>query len=501
MDLGSALIVFGLDIKLLQGIVNHLYENDPSLQKIEGENGRLRLELDAPAIETRSDGTFRLGVHLTGRLFIGEDADPRVFDAWVRLQPQTVTGDDGFPAGALRFDDVEDCVPLILRPIVTAVFQPDGFIGKVLANLTIPVFKDLLSSASEQLFPPDTELDINAFSTAFYLGRSTPLRRPFYIVAKTGDDQYAPQLDLDITYATVPALIAAVGLAGADPRPPADPSIVRPGTGLGLVTTKTLFDARFERESEAIKGQELEGLTMDRLEVAATDYGFDVEGEGHKTGAEVDFAGALMVQYRGGVGGELKMRSTVETDVDTAFWVDVLSVVAAIIPGLGWILGDIFIWGPTQEAPGKVEAALLEKFNEPLAEAAQKLATGFGIEDIPTSALLADVWFFDGNMAVAAAAFAGTQTAEVTAVTRDVAHVAAQPAGAGKHSNRRRPVTSVSEISLSSGHTLKPWQAGQLVKDRLVRIPGHHAVANALARNGIYLRSNPDDTGANNLLS
>jgi hypothetical protein len=498
MDFGSALLVFGLDIELLQGIVNHLYENDRSLQSIEGENGRLRLELDAPAVETRQD-SFRIGVHLTGRLFIGQESDPRVFDAWVRLKPEVVTGADGFPAGTLRFDEVEDCVPAILRPVVTSVFQPDGFIGKVLASLSIPVFADLLASANEQLFS-DVELDMAAFSTSFYLGRSTPIRRPLYAVTRV-DDHYEPELDLDITYATVPALMAAVGLAGSDPTPPGAPSIVRPGTGLGLVTTASLFRARFDRESESIKGTTLEGLTMDRLNVVSTDYGFDVDGEGHKTGAEVDFAGALMVQYRGGVGGEIKMRSTVETDVDTAFWVDVLSVVAAIVPGLGWFLGDIFIWSPVQEAPGKVEAALLDKFSIPLATAAQQVANSFGIENIPTSALLADVWFFDGNMSVAAAAFAGIRTAEVTSVSRDVAYVAAAPGGAGKHSNRRRPVVSVADITLSSGHTLKPWQAGQFVKDSLLRIPGHHAVSNALVRNGVYLRSNPDDTGSNNLLA
>lgn len=498
MDLGAALLLFGLDLQLLQGIVNQLYTDVPGLRTVTGPNGSFRLELDPPAIETRAEGEFRMGVHLTGRLFVGTSTDPLVFDTWVRLQPEIVTGADGIPAGALRFDAVEDVVPQAAEQAVADAFAPGGAVGALLASLTIPVFGDLLASANEQLFP-GAELDLAAFSTAFYLGHPAPMRRPVYEVERAGDG-YEPVLDLDITYATVPALVAAVALAGNDARPPESPSVVRPGTGLGLVTSAALLAARFAIESAAVIGTEMEGLTIDRFDVASTDYGFDVSGAGHKTGADVEFEGALIARYEGGVGGELGLTSTVETDVDTAWWVDLLSVVAAIVPGLGWFLGHIFIWGPERAAPGQVEQALLEKFGAPLAATAQQVATGFQIESIPTSALLADVWFFDANLAVAAAAFAGRQTREVHAVTRDTAYLARDPAGEGRHTNRRRPVPSVEEITLSSGHALKPWQAAQLVLDGLVTIPGHHAVSNPLARGGIYLRSDPDDTTSNNLL-
>ena len=45
------------------------------------------------------------------------------------------------------------------------------------------------------------------------------------------------------------------------------------------------------------------------------------------------------------------------------------------------------------------------------------------------------------------------------------------------------------------------WQAAQLVDKRLLVIPGHHVVHNALAREGVYLRSDPDETTSDNLLS
>lgn len=498
MDFGAALVLFGLDLDLFQGIVTFLYDVDPRFRTLEGEDGSFRLELEMPAIETRED-PFRMGVHLSGQLFLGTDPDPRVFDAWVRLVPEKVEGADGIPVGALRFEEVEEVIPAFAEAQVAQSFGPDGAIGEVLAAFEFPVFESLLRSAHEQLFGEGPELDPAAFETAFYLGHPAPIRRPLWDVGRVNGD-WGPVLDLDVSYATKPALIAAVSRADTDPLPPEAPSIVRPGTGLGLVTTFSLIQANLDRQSNELQGSEIEGLTIDRVEFDAADWGFDIDGEGHKTGAEIDFAGSLVARFIGGTGGRVVLRSTVEIDVDTAWWVDVLSALAIVVPVAGWILGDVFIWEPQREAPGKVESALLDKFSTPLAAAAQQVASSFQIALIPTSAFLADVWFFDGNMAVAAAAFAGKAGTEVWSVSRDVAYLTTNP-NDRRPSNRRKPVTSVADITLSSGHTLKPWQAGRMVQIGQLEIPGHHAVVNPKTTQGVYLRSNPDDRTSNNLLS
>ena len=59
---------------------------------------------------------------------------------------------------------------------------------------------------------------------------------------------------------------------------------------------------------------------------------------------------------------------------------------------------------------------------------------------------------------------------------------------------------SVDEITLGTGQSVAPWQAAQLVHDGLIALPGHHAVENPQARGGWYLRSNPNDTLADNLI-
>ena len=501
MDLGSALQLFGLDLGLLQGIVNFLHETLPAFRTIEDEDGAYRLALDPPQVEIRDDESgYRMGIHLVGQLFLGEEINPFVFDAWVRLRPEVGSDASGNPVGVLLFDAVEEVTPPIAEPLVAAAFGPDGVVGAALDTLQLDVFTALIASVNDQLFPNNPTVDVDDFSLAFYLGRPAALDRPVYDLGREGED-WIPLLQFEYTDATVPALVASVALAGETAVPPESPSIIRHGTGLGLITTDRLFESRFALESAALIGTEMQGLTIDRFTAETTDYGFLIDGAGHKTGADVTFSGSLMAHFEGGIGGQLTMRNNIETDVDTAWWVDLLGVVAAIVPVVGWILGDIFIWGPAAEAPEQVENALLDRFLTPLDSAAQSLASQFNISIIPTSAFLSDVWFFDGNMGVAAAAFAGRQTAGVQSVSRDIAYLAMDPAGAGRPSNRRRPVESVYEITLDDGRRLKPWQAGQLVEDGLLDIPGHHAVRNDLARNGIYLRSNPDELRSNNLLS
>ena len=498
MDTGSSLQLFALEVDLLQGVVNFLYDALPSFRTIEDPDGDYRLELEPPLVETRADGAFRMGIHMRGQLFLGTSPNAVLFETWVRLRPEVGADDDDNPVGVLVFDSVEEVIPPVAGPVVADAFGPGGTVASALDALKLDVFSALTKSVHDQLFP-GTPFDRDAFSVAFYLGRPASMARPIWQIRLDGD-HYVPDLDLDVSYATTPALVASVALTGQEPVPPGSPSIVRPGTGLALMTTALLFDLRFTIESATIPGTVLEGLTMDSFDASSTDYGFDITGAGHKTGATVSFSGSLVAQFRGGVGGQLIMRSTIDTDVDTAWWMDLLSVVAALIPGIGWFLGEVFIWEPSAEAPGKVEAALLDKFLTPISDAAQRLANEFSIDIIPTSAFLADVWFFEGHMAVAAAAFVGRRSVGVQSVSRDVAHVAKDPAGAGKHANRRRPVQSVAEIVLTTGHALKPWQAGELVADGILTIPGHHAVHNPLAHGGVYLRSNPDDDSSNNLL-
>ena len=477
-----------------------IYENEPAIQVIELPEQNARLELDVPQFDFRDDGNFRMGMHLTGQLFVDGFPGPLVFDAWVHLQPVLKMEGDK-PIGILEYVEVEDVTPEPARQAVEDAFGPDGLVGGILADLEFDVFEELAKSLQKQIFPDqeEDEFEFDAFSYAFYLGKPAPIRHPYYKTKREGDD-IVPELEFVTNFSTAPALIASIALNGEDATPPDASSIVIPDTGLALLSSKRMFDTKFELEKEEIIGSKMQGLTMDVFEAESTDYGFDIKGGGHKTGATVTFEGSLIGDFIGGVGGQFVMHSTIETDVDTKWWVDLLSAVAFMIPVLGWILGEIYIWEPAREAPENVESTLLDKFSKPLQKVADDLGEKFEIPDIRTHAYLADAWFFNGNMIISSVAFAGVQEGQISRVDRDIAYLARDPKGEGKRSNRRRTVESVGTIYLKDGRAMKPWHAGKLVLMGILELPGYHAVMSDLVKEGVYLRGNPDGDPSNNLL-
>jgi len=507
MDFGDVWMALGIDFSVVQGAVNFMYKNDPEFQVVEKKDV-YRLELLQPQIEARppcGPVPYRMVLHLSGNLHIeGQNAD-LLFDAAVVLNPALAADADGNPVGVLSYGGIEGIQPAFARAELDAVFQPDGTVGKKLAGMELPVFGGLLDAATRVLHPPvdpdpddDEEppvtIDLNEFALAFSIGQPAPLRRPVYGVE---DDD--PFLDLDFSLLTTPALVATLALAGTDPVIPDQVSVVKPGTGLQLVMTKAMFDARLANEATETIGTESSGVTIDTLALEAVDGGIAVQGTGHKTGADVEFHGTVIALYRGRTDGRLAMLPAIHTDIDTSWWVDVLSVVAILGFGLfGFILVDMFVFMPKSAGPDKVRKALSEKFLEPLKKAADGVATAFKVKKIPSAAYLDDIWVFDGNYAVAAVALLGSNTATIERVTYDVAAVGPPP---NVHTNRRRPVKSVHAVELSTGQSLTVPQVAKAVDVGLLEIPDHHVVHNVRALEGVYLRSDPNDTTSDNLIT
>ena len=148
MDFGDVWMALGMDLSVLQGAVNHLYREDPAFSVVEGTG--FRLELVIPTFEIRpacGPKPYRVGIHLLGNLFIGTQP-ALLFDAWVGLTPGVIVGDDDIPVGTLRFVEVENVTPDFAKAQLEAQFADDGRIGKVLSTFSLPLFKNLLASAT-----------------------------------------------------------------------------------------------------------------------------------------------------------------------------------------------------------------------------------------------------------------------------------------------------------------------------------------------------------------
>jgi len=508
MDVGQNWLVLGLDLQLLQGAIMHLYKTKPEFQAIDGTVGptTYRLELVAPAIEPRpacGGLPYRVGIHLLGDLFIGGSTTPNRFDAWVRLDPAVVVGDDGMPFGALVFGEVESIEPAGAKDDLEKVFEPGGSVGDALADLELDLFTGLLDAVTRVLHPPadddpeddeepPVEIDPAEFAVAFEVGEPASMRRPLYDV----DENDEPFLDIDWAFMTAPALVASVALAGNTPGMPGRLSMVKPGAGMTLLTTKTMFDTKLDLEAEAKIGKEDDGVTTDALALEGVDGGIAVEGKAHKTGGSVTFEGVVLAQYRGGTEGRLRMKPAIKTDTDLDWWVPFLGVgLFLVFAPLGAFY--LFVIDVKQgSVPGTVNLTVGRALRDALADAAAKIAAGFGIDDFPSEALLSDVWVVDGHLAVAVTAFLGVTAATIEEVTYDTAYVSKE----GSRTNRRRPVRSIDTVTLSTGQTVSAAQIGKLVGEGMVEIPRHQAVRNRRAEGGWYLRSVANDTTVDNLI-
>jgi hypothetical protein len=498
MDIGTSLISIGIDLRLLQGFLNQSYEESEQMQHISDDD--YELDLERPLLETRDDGQ-RLGLHLRGLLKLSEP--PAIaFDTWIELEPTPDGGDgnQGTPVGKLRYKGVEDTQPESARFLVEEACAPDGTIGSFLAAMEFPLFEPLLAEVSEsQILGPHVrgaEL-MEQVSVDFYLGRPGTITRPLYRTPAIGYKRFGLELESVAEKATVPALIASVALAKQEAALPGKLSTVPYATGMQLIVSKTIMDAKLAQQAEAQIGTKLQDDVVTKsLSLIAGNAGIDIQLHGEGSKAEVDISGTIAARFSGGIGGSLHMVPAIQVSVEMSWWVEALSLICIAMPLLGWVVGDIFIWEPFEDkeesAPITSNERLSRQFNDALRPVAERLTRSLRIAPMASRAYLADVWFFAGNFAVSAAAFAGRWPARIDEITYDVAHVGRQ--------GHLKPVPSVAELLLDGGQRLKPWHAGELAKLGILEIPHHHGVENHLARGGFYLRSNPNNTTADNLI-
>lgn len=173
MELADVKIAVGIDVQLLKGLVQFLYDREVIPKNI--SQGGLVLTLEAPAIEVDNpsgagEGPV-LALRVTGMFALSGNPSP--FDAKLALEPFVRAGTAGAaPVAALRAGDVISITPASAQAVFGVVAT--AFLNDVLANLDLPLFDPLIAQVEAAFFPDDPPAR-STWAADFFLGKESEL--------------------------------------------------------------------------------------------------------------------------------------------------------------------------------------------------------------------------------------------------------------------------------------------------------------------------------------
>ena len=501
MNLGQVKIAAGLDIEIINGILVHLYEASaipPEINLGIESGGKtinlLHARLEQPRVSVKYDnGSPRLGVSLSGEASL-YDGEPAALGCWIEILPVVVATEGEAPSAGIALGPMEDAVPDWFSWAFNNLLATD--LQKALADVKLPIFDGLISQLETAYKEPPAR---DQWSCGFYIAKPSTLERQHVSFPRGEPDK--PYLDFIEHRTTVVSLLFTLALPGEDPRLPNDRSIVPRGTGLQLIIAESAMNLILGAQTSAMVGQEIEGAKINALSMRMHPLGIEMHRRAEKDAADIDWDGVLLLFWRrwyyldsgamrhySGGGRVDVFTSGIDVDVDLPWWVTLLQVVSFLVGPIGWILNSIFLAPKLQqagEAPTIVRAGLSDVVGAAFNDMLSGVASIAGIAPVPLKMYGRDSWVMDGHYAYTALLMAGKHDAGF----EDIVHDRFEVTGAKGE--------SVGYFVLDSGHDLSPEEAGELMKEGILRVAGYHGVA---ASYGHYVRSNPDKTIANNLV-
>lgn len=501
MDMGAVKIAVGLDLAILNDILVHLYEAaaiPPEINLGIGSGGDsqnvFHARLDQPVIDIKDPNTTpRAGVRLSGeaQLF---NAEPVPMGAWIELIPVVVPVTDAAPQVGVSLGAIEDVTPAWLSgPLQTVLTDK---LAPVLAGVTLPIYDSLIPQLATALDDPPAP---DAWSCGVFVARPSTLERQ-YVEFPRGEPEH-PFISRVEHRATVSSLLITLAMPGDDPSLPNDRSIVPRGSGLQILIAREAMDMILGAKTAAMVGQKIEGATIKSLTMKMHSLGIDIHGSAEKDSADITWDGVLLLYWRrwyylksGAMrnypnGGFVDIfTSGIDVDVHLPWWVTLLEVFSFVLGPVGWILNSIFLAPKLEEAanaPSTVQGGLGDAVGSAFSDMLDSLSGITDIAPVPMKLYGRDAWVMDGHYAYTVLLMAGTHDAHLDQVVYD--HFSVQGAEG----------QSVGYVILDTGHDLSPEEAGELMKDGILRIPGYHGVH---APYGYYFRSNPNETIADNLV-
>jgi hypothetical protein len=464
----------------------------PSTVVLEREVGGSQVEvtvlIDPPSFELAQPANEEpyTRLLLTGSIEIrpaGEpDATPLVLplDAAVRLTLVLVPADP-VPEVGFRYQgpDGPPAAPVTEADLDEIFTDPD--IASVIDETRIPLAGSLVEGLNESRFPVEAlrpePADWSVVLTLMPAGADT-----------------------------VDSFAVTVGPPGTTAEPDVVESFVAPNTGLAVAYNRDFLDLMLARGAEARVGQTIDGANVKSLSLAMTDTAIAVEGHVVRPvdTPGVDVLPDVDIRFNGPMVSSL-VRGTTAMAFDTS-WVNVdvddtdevflavlkwfLTIGASALLFTGWAsltaLGIVLwitlvqkAWNGDVElenAPNALRDSLATSLGAQFSVLASSLDDDTDVGELRIDATPDSLVVVEGNMVL----FAQILVVPIEAMMQSAEYSKAL---------RRFGI-----FELQDGRRFRGQELARLMKAGKVTVPGFHQIA------GDYVRANPDDAEANNLL-
>lgn len=410
---------------------------------------------NAPPLTIPLDAAAKLTVILV-------DADP-VAEIGFRYD-----GVDGTPSPAEIATDIDN-------------FMNSPEVQDIIANTRIPIADSLVTGLNDTRFiDPATKPEVSSWNVALTL---TP----------AGDDS----VDAFVVSASPPGVAATLTITE---------SFVAPRTGLAIAYNRNFLDMVLERGAAAKVGQEVDGAEITSLSMSMADNGIQINGHVIREidtpvidvapDVDIDFNGVAIPRLIRGTTGMTMDTSGIDVDVDDSDeifygalkWVITIGASALLFTGVGsltalgillWITLVQKVWNGAVEldnAPNVLRDSLGTGLGAQLSLLAASLddstpAGELTVDGTPDSAIVVN-----GNMVL----FAQVIIVSMRARMRSAEY---------SHKLRRFVI-----FELDDRRKFRAQELARMMKAGKIFVSGFHHV------NGKYIRSDHDNSAANNLL-
>lgn len=333
-------------------------------------------------------------------------------------------------------------------------------------------------------------------------------------VSRFGDPPAVAANDWDVKLTLMPAgsdTVDAFAVTAAAPSldaaPPLTESFMLPNTGLAVAYNRAFLDLMLERGGNAQEGQTVDDAEVRTLEMEMSDTAIEIT-KGHVVrpvdtpiidilpDVDIRFHGPMVPSLVRGTTGIAFDASAIKIDIDDSDEVFIfvakwfLTIGAAALLFTGWAsltaLG-ILLWitlvqkawngdAELDNAPNVLRDSLATALGAQLSLLADALDDDTDVGELRIDATPDSLLVLEGNVLL----FAQILVVPLRAGMR-----------AAEYSNKLRRFVI---FELEDGRRFRAQELARLMKAGKITVPGFHQVA------GNYLRANPDDVRANNLL-